>query len=833
MTRRPSVLVAASVAAAALFAASPVFPVGGSGPSSPVDRGEAPTVQLVFDTSGSMAEADSAGTVKIEGARSAILNFIAGVDAGTSMGLWTYPSSSGGCGEGQQDIAIAQANGAEMSAIVRTLTPDGGTPTGEALRAAKQQLERVGALRGMIVLVSDGHHTCTEDPCEIARQLNESGTEVQVITVGFRVDEEGAQELRCIADAAHGRYVGVDDSKELVDELIGLTRPRLEITLRDLPARVVADVGNGPDGLVTIRAEIANRSDVEARDVEVMLRFVNTPEAPAGMRPGISDPLVQQLGNISASRPPPVARWRFRPGLLMVGQTVRFQVLARAANTTDDVVVPGEVEVVDGVDLLLAGPVLRRAKRVTVMGDSYSSGEGAGHYVRGTDTPRNTCHRSTDTYLLPLYGRRAELDLACSGAVVANVEGPTPENGEPSQVSKLARLQQTGGPVDAVALTIGGDDVHFRDIVISCLFLPSCDSTIGIPPQASQTYLDQAFAGLDARLQRAYTSINSELNGYGSVRARGRVAPIIVLGYPRILPGADRGSCVSLVTIGQGELDFGSRLVTRLNATIKGSVTAVRERGIPAYYVPTTEDAFLPDHTICDAAPYARAPTSIGLADPSLGEDFEIVRGFLFGGVTGRAKAAYVLFLAQSRRLQELFHPNVEGYRALTRALIRWSMTADGLDAARPRSGVARFGSPREREPSGSRAQAIAHGATLRRGSVYSARGEDFLPGSVVTVEMRSEVVALASAYASPEGRVHVSFWIPRETPSGKHTITLLGRDRAGDPRVAAIPVEVAGPRRIPWLLVVLVSGGSLFAGLALLRFGGRRPRRALSRSPR
>ena len=67
-----------------------------------------------------------------------------------------------------------------------------------------------------------------------------------------------------------------------------------------------------------------------------------------------------------------------------------------------------------------------------------------------------------------------------------------------------------------------------------------------------------------------------------------------------------------------------------------------------------------------------------------------------------------------------------------------------------------------------------------------------------------------------------MSFWVPRGVPPGTHTVRLVGRDPDGEPNVVAIPVQVAGPSRIPWLpLALVLIVGVLFAGLSLLWFGG------------
>lgn len=50
-------------------------------------------VMLVTDISGSMGDDDGAGTRKIDGAKLALLDYLGSVEAGTPIGLRTYPTS--------------------------------------------------------------------------------------------------------------------------------------------------------------------------------------------------------------------------------------------------------------------------------------------------------------------------------------------------------------------------------------------------------------------------------------------------------------------------------------------------------------------------------------------------------------------------------------------------------------------------------------------------------------------------------------------------------------------------------------------------------------------
>lgn len=757
-----------------------------------ITRAEPPTIQLLIDTSGSMAEDDGTGLIKIEGARAAALNFISGLEPHARLGLRTYPAVGGDCDTGRLRLPIAQRNNGSMSAIVRTLRAGGDTPTGEALEAAADDLRASGAEHGSIVLISDGEHTCDRDPCDAAKQIVASGLQTEVITVGFQIDPGDAEdELRCIADATGGAYLSADDGDALNDVLDDLTRPDLRLSL-DYPKSVVADVGVGPEGLVSVKASIKNVSQVGARNVKAHLRF------DLNASPGVGTP-VHYLGNVDGTRMVE-STWSFRPGLILIGKTMNFTVIVSAANAANDIEVEGSISVRDGSRAEDAGPLLRKAKRVAILGDSYSSGEGSAAYTKDTDSATNRCHQSAETYLIPMLHLGAEEVIACSGAVTSHLTAPNADYGERAQVLQLRDLQRSAGPVDAVFLTLGGDDAGFSTIAKDCILsTTSCVEQVGGEP--AETFLSDRVDPLPYALLGGYVAIDNVLNSPDAVRDRGHEAPIVVLAYPRVVPGDDR-FCISLTTISQDELKFASHVVDRLNGTANAAVQAARQLGIPTYFVATSEDAFLPNHTVCDGKErsYARGiETFEGLRrlakPPNLLE--EIISWL--GGKVGQAAVLlhrfYEAFKEHERDIQELFHPNQLGYLAMTRAVVRWSQTPSGIEAgslktrSRPQLDP---GAIAEGQPT--RLHAERGDVEVSAGGYYAVTADGYLPDSEVRVEIASAIRTLAITYADRAGKVRTSVAIPSSLDPGKHRIAFRGVDVDAEPRVTAIVVNVRHP---------------------------------------
>lgn len=72
---------------------------------------------------------DGNGTVKLEAAQQSLLTAInATATPRQPVGLWSYPDD-GDCGAGHLERAATSGGKDELDAIIRSLRPNGGTPT--------------------------------------------------------------------------------------------------------------------------------------------------------------------------------------------------------------------------------------------------------------------------------------------------------------------------------------------------------------------------------------------------------------------------------------------------------------------------------------------------------------------------------------------------------------------------------------------------------------------------------------------------------------------------------------------------------------------------------
>ena len=195
------------------------------------------------------------------------------------------------------------------------------------------------------------------------------------------------------------------------------------------------------------------------------------------------------------------------------------------------------------------------------LGDSYSSGVGAGPY------DLSTCLRSQKSYA-PLWAASHQVASfafpACGGAVTSDVLA--------NQLSSLS------GTTTLVTITIGGNDAGFADVMLSCRFgsLSTCTNAVN----DSKNF---ATSTLPARLDQTYAAI----------RTRAPNARLIVLGYPRLF---ETGSC--------GLLAMSATKRTMLNgaADTLASVISARAQAAGATFVDTR--SFFAGHGVCGATPW-------------------------------------------------------------------------------------------------------------------------------------------------------------------------------------------------------------------------------------
>jgi lysophospholipase L1-like esterase len=206
------------------------------------------------------------------------------------------------------------------------------------------------------------------------------------------------------------------------------------------------------------------------------------------------------------------------------------------------------------------------------LGDSYSSGDGAGNYSDGS------CLQSANAY--PVLWHNAHgggfVNETCAGATTSDVIN-----------SQLGGLSAS---TTLVSITIGGNDVGFASVMETCV-LGSDSSCVNAVNQAEQ----EAQATLPGSLDTVLSDIAS----------RAPNARVVVLDYPQFYDLSKSSSCIGLSTTKRTHLNQGASV---LDSVISAAAGRHGDTFVDV-------NPFFAGHQICDSGSYLISVDWFNLGD--------------------------------------------------------------------------------------------------------------------------------------------------------------------------------------------------------------------------
>ena len=198
--------------------------------------------------------------------------------------------------------------------------------------------------------------------------------------------------------------------------------------------------------------------------------------------------------------------------------------------------------------------------RYVALGDSYSSGVGAGSYTSSS----GNCLRSTNAYSqlwANAHSPASYVSVACSGAKTTDVSA--------NQLGALS----TGTTL--VSVTIGGNDVNFSGVMEDCVIYGTntCVSDVNNAENQARTVLP-------GKLDTVYNNI----------RAHAPNARVVVLSYPRFYH--DLWYCVGLSSTSRNKINEGADV-------LDGVISAAASRH--GFAFADVRSRFAAGHEICDS----------------------------------------------------------------------------------------------------------------------------------------------------------------------------------------------------------------------------------------
>jgi lysophospholipase L1-like esterase len=221
-------------------------------------------------------------------------------------------------------------------------------------------------------------------------------------------------------------------------------------------------------------------------------------------------------------------------------------------------------------------------KQFTVLGDSFSSGEGNPPFDSGTDTSTDKCHRSSTAYANVLNSHPLGITLdsfvACSGATSSDVI-----NGKYGEGAQLTHISTTD---KYIILTVGGNDVQFNQFATNCV-TGNCDGS------SQYTTTDGLIQNtLPDNLDTLFSDIKNDV---------GSNTRVLVLGYPYILPLSSQTG-INCTYLTSGERTAATNVQVDLNGAINSAVTRAGSQF--EFVDPNATGGPFDGHQLCSSGTY-------------------------------------------------------------------------------------------------------------------------------------------------------------------------------------------------------------------------------------
>ena len=423
------------------------------------------------------------------------------------------------------------------------------------------------------------------------------------------------------------------------------------------------------------------------------------------------------------------------------------------------------------------------------LGDSYSAGEGtqAAGFV---DSNNGHCNRTYAAYsnditrpgdVQPLSAEAAQgfpgmgfVFAACSNAKIVDVESNA------QNAYQSPQLTAVSGSTNLVTLTIGGNDVGFRDIIEACIAAPVDCADEGL----SVTILGHTY--------RSPSLVSSTYDQIGKQKQRlidlihqiqSRAAPgvsILIAGYPQIFPATLQRTCGQSLDghlLRVDELAFIRTATVRLDAVIQQAAAAAG-----AHYVDPNPE--FDGHQLCGG-----------------GDDYFISA---LHSVTGGSSWT------------NSFHPTAEGQQAYAAAFNGW-LAANGTGPLHSLAKAARSGGGVQPPPvvttaaaksgktttvglqledatvtaSGDSGTPACSSVTVGRAGSLTVDADGFAPGKPVRIDLldagRTATDVAPGAKADKSGHLHARVTVPDAAPYATAAgLQVLGLAPGGHSLVAA-----------------------------------------------
>lgn len=253
-------------------------------------------VELILDSSGSMADVTNTGEPRIDAAKRVLNDVIdvipvdrpeinVGFRVFGHLGNNTEAGRAESCQSSDLTVPIDGVNPDALREQVANYAPVGWTPIGLSLERAGADFPPASeTVNNAIILVTDGLETCDTDPCAIATSINQSEANISVYVVGLGLDEEELRITSCIAENTGGQIIGAQNADELSAALFAFLE-ELQVVVTNGFLEIESIGGLFPLATVVCGAQGATDSNPDAGEpfTYTFTADLNKAELPVGV----------------------------------------------------------------------------------------------------------------------------------------------------------------------------------------------------------------------------------------------------------------------------------------------------------------------------------------------------------------------------------------------------------------------------------------------------------------------------------------------------------------------------------------------------------------------
>jgi hypothetical protein len=168
-------------------------------------------IEYVLGASNTMMQPLQGEQTKLDVARSGLAQHWKEMRSQPNAGLRAYghrlsAADVASCLDTELMVPVAEGHLDQMTGLLMRISARGMAPLNQALIEASGDFTFAPGRSNALILIADGGDSCDANPCQTVKTHHEVGTGYPIYVVGLAPDEEGRQQLMCIARSTQGRY---------------------------------------------------------------------------------------------------------------------------------------------------------------------------------------------------------------------------------------------------------------------------------------------------------------------------------------------------------------------------------------------------------------------------------------------------------------------------------------------------------------------------------------------------------------------------------------------------------------------------------------------------